>query len=30
MTMDISELKQKFLEGEREAKKREWKSIEED
>ena len=30
MTMDISELKQKFLEGEREAKKREWKGIEED
>ena len=30
MTMDISELKKKFLEGEREAKKREWKAVEED
>lgn len=29
MTMDEAELKEKFLEGERDAKKREWKAIEE-
>ena len=30
MTMDMAELKEKFLAGEREAKKRDWKAVEED
>ena len=30
MTLDMAELKEKFLAGEREAKKRDWKAVEED
>ena len=30
MTMDMAELKEKFLAGERETKKRDWKAVEED